>query len=106
MEEDSLWYKNAVFYELYIRAFKDSNGDGKGDLEGATQKLDYLKNLGVDCLWLLPIYSSPLRDDGYDISDYYNVISDYGSLDNFRELLEAAHSRGIRVIMDLVLTSC
>jgi maltose alpha-D-glucosyltransferase/alpha-amylase len=103
MEEDFFWYKNAIFYELYVRAFKDSKGDGKGDLRGATQKLDYLKNLGVNCLWLLPIYPSPLRDDGYDISDYYNVISDYGTMDDFQELLDAAHSRGIRVIMDLVL---
>jgi maltose alpha-D-glucosyltransferase/alpha-amylase len=103
MEDDFFWYKNAIFYELYVRAFKDSNGDGKGDLKGATQKLDYLKNLGVNCLWLLPIYPSPLRDDGYDISDYYNVISDYGTMDDFQELLDEAHSRGIRVIMDLVL---
>ncbi len=103
MEEDFFWYKNAIFYELYVRAFKDSMGDGKGDLRGATQKLDYLKNLGVNCLWLLPIYPSPLRDDGYDISDYYNVISDYGTMDDFQELLDAAHSRGIKVIMDLVL---
>ena len=103
MEEDSFWYKNAIFYELYVRAFKDSSGDGKGDLKGATQKLDYLKNLGINCLWLLPIYPSPLRDDGYDISDYYNVITDYGTMHDFQELLDAAHSRGIRVIMDLVL---
>ena len=67
---DSLWYKNAVFYEVYVRAFYDSNGDGYGDLNGLTQKLDYLQSLGVNCLWLLPIYPSPLKDDGYDISDY------------------------------------
>jgi maltose alpha-D-glucosyltransferase/alpha-amylase len=103
MENDILWYKNAVFYELYVRAFRDSNGDGKGDLKGATQKLDYLQELGVNCLWLLPIYPSPLRDDGYDISDYYNVISDYGTREDLQALVDAAHARGIRVIMDLVL---
>jgi maltose alpha-D-glucosyltransferase/alpha-amylase len=103
MESDILWYKNAVFYELYVRAFSDANGDGKGDLKGATQKLDYLQELGVNCLWLLPIYPSPLRDDGYDISDYYNVISDYGTLEDLQALVDAAHARGIRVIMDLVL---
>jgi maltose alpha-D-glucosyltransferase/alpha-amylase len=103
MENDIFWYKNAVFYELYVRAFKDANGDGVGDLKGVTQKLDYLQNLGVNCLWLLPIYPSPLRDDGYDISDYYNVISDYGTRQDLQALLDAAHARGIRVIMDLVL---
>jgi maltose alpha-D-glucosyltransferase/alpha-amylase len=103
MESDILWYKNAVFYELYVRAFSDANGDGKGDLKGATQKLDYLQELGVNCLWLLPIYPSPLRDDGYDISDYYNVISDYGTREDLQALVDAAHARGIRVIMDLVL---
>jgi len=100
---DSLWYKNAVFYELYVRGFYDSNGDGHGDLRGLMQKLDYLQELGVDCLWLLPIYPSPLKDDGYDIADYYSIHPDYGSLDDFRALLEAAHARGIRIIMDLVL---
>lgn len=100
---DSLWYKNAVFYEVYVRAFYDSNGDGHGDLNGLTQKLDYLQSLGVDCLWLLPIYPSPLKDDGYDISNYTGIHPDYGTLDDFKALLEAAHSRGIRVIMDLVM---
>jgi maltose alpha-D-glucosyltransferase/alpha-amylase len=103
MAEDIFWYKNAVFYELYVRAFMDSNADGNGDLKGAAQKLDYLQDLGVTCLWLLPIYPSPLRDDGYDISDYYSVISDYGNQEDFRELLDASHARGIKVIMDLVL---
>jgi maltose alpha-D-glucosyltransferase/alpha-amylase len=103
MENDIFWYKNAVFYELYVRAFRDSDGDGKGDLKGATQKLDYLQELGINCLWLLPIYPSPLRDDGYDISDYYNVIPDYGKREDLQALLDAAHARGIKVIMDLVL---
>jgi maltose alpha-D-glucosyltransferase / alpha-amylase len=102
-EQVRLWYRKAIFYELYVRAFYDSNGDGIGDLQGVTQKLDYLQYLGVDCIWLLPIYPSPLKDDGYDISDYYNIHPDYGTLDDFRELLEQAHGRGIRVILDLVL---
>jgi len=101
--EPTLWYKDAVFYEVYVRAFHDSNNDGHGDLRGLIEKLDYLKDLGVDCLWLLPIYPSPLKDDGYDISNYYDVHSNYGTLDDFEELLEEAHKRGLRVIMDLVL---
>jgi trehalose synthase len=100
---DSLWYKNSVFYEVYVRAFYDSNGDGHGDLNGLTQKLDYLQSLGVDCLWLLPIYPSPLKDDGYDISDYMGIHPDYGTLDDFKALLEAAHARNLRLIMDLVI---
>jgi len=99
----SLWYKNAVFYEISVRAFKDSNGDGHGDLQGLTEKLDYLQDLGVDCIWIMPIYPSPLRDDGYDIADYYSVDKTYGSLDDFKVLIEAAHQRNIRIIMDLVL---
>ncbi len=100
---NELWYKDAIFYQVYVRAFYDSDGDGHGDLRGLTQKLDYLQELGVDCLWLMPIYPSPLRDDGYDIADYYNIHSDYGNLDDFKALLEAAHTRGLRLIMDLVL---
>ena len=103
MNQDSLWYKDAVFYELSARAFKDSNGDGHGDLKGLTQKLDYLQDLGVDCIWLMPIYPSPLRDDGYDIADYYNIAETFGTLDDLKALVEAAHRRGIRLIMDLVL---
>jgi len=100
---DSFWYKNAVFYEVSVSAFKDSNGDGRGDLQGLTEKLDYLQNLGVDCIWLMPIYPSPLKDDGYDISDYYNVAKTFGNLSDFTVLLKSAHSRGIRIIMDLVM---
>ena len=103
MQKNPLWYKDAVFYELSVRSFKDSDGDGWGDLRGLREKLDYLQILGVDCIWLMPIYPSPLRDDGYDIADYYNIAKVYGSLDDFRALLEAAHARNIRVIMDLVL---
>jgi maltose alpha-D-glucosyltransferase/alpha-amylase len=98
-----MWYKDAIFYELYVRAFKDSNGDGHGDLAGVVEKLDYLQALGVTCLWLLPVYPSPLRDDGYDIADYYGVHSSYGTLDDFKTLVDEAHRRGLRIIMDLVL---
>jgi maltose alpha-D-glucosyltransferase/alpha-amylase len=100
---NELWYKNAVFYEVAVRAFKDSNGDGRGDLLGMAEKIDYLQSLGVDCVWIMPIYPSPLKDDGYDVADYTGVDRAYGSLDDCRRLIEAAHSHGIRIIMDLVL---
>lgn len=100
---NSTWYKQAVFYEVIVRAFYDSDGDGHGDLRGLMQKLDYIQQLGVDCIWLLPIYPSPLRDDGYDIADYYNVLPTYGSMDDFKALVEAVHARGMRIIADLVL---
>ena len=100
---EPLWYKNAIFYEVYVRAFRDSNGDGHGDLPGLTSQLDYLKWLGVDCIWLMPIYPSPLRDDGYDIADFTGVLKEYGTLEDFRDLVRGAHRRGIRVIADLVL---
>src|SRR6185295_8471665 len=100
---DADWYKDAVIYELRVRSFYDSNGDGIGDLRGLLQKLDYLQDLGVTALWLLPLYPSPLRDDGYDIADYLSVHPTAGSLDDFRELLAAAHARGLKVITELVL---
>jgi maltose alpha-D-glucosyltransferase/alpha-amylase len=103
ISEDPLWYKDAVFYEVYVRGFYDSNDDGIGDFKGLTQKLDYLEKLGIDCIWLLPMYQSPLRDGGYDISDYYSILPEYGTLDDFQEFLSAAHARGIRVIADLVV---
>lgn len=103
MTPSNLWYKDAVFYELNLKAFFDGNHDGHGDFQGAIQKLDYLKDLGVDCIWLLPFYPSPLKDDGYDISDYYNVHPNFGTLEDFKEFLHAAHSKGMRVITDLVL---
>jgi maltose alpha-D-glucosyltransferase/alpha-amylase len=103
MIDDQLWYKDAVFYQVSVRSFKDSDGDGFGDLRGLTDKLDYIKELGIDCIWLMPIYPSPLRDDGYDISDYYNIAQMYGSLDDLQTLIHDAHERGIRLIMDLVL---
>ncbi|MGD9318189.1 MAG: maltose alpha-D-glucosyltransferase [Anaerolineae bacterium] len=102
MSDNPLWYKEAVFYEVYVRAFADSNGDGIGDLRGLVSKLDYVKELGVDCLWLLPLYPSPLRDDGYDIADFYKIHPDYGTVDDFRVLVEEAHRRELRVIADLV----
>jgi len=101
--EPTLWYKDAVFYQIYVRAFRDSNGDGRGDIQGLTQKLDYLEDLGVDCIWLMPIYPSPLKDDGYDIADYYNIAETFGTLEDFKSLIKAAHAREIRIIMDLVL---
>ncbi len=101
--DNSLWYKDAIFYEVFVRAFADGNGDGCGDLPGLTGRLDYLQELGVDCLWLLPIYPSPLRDDGYDVADFYAVHPDYGTVDDFRRLVDEAHRRGLRIITDLVL---
>ncbi|WP_432870704.1 maltose alpha-D-glucosyltransferase [Microbispora rosea] len=101
--QDPRWYKRAVFYEVLVRGFKDSNGDGTGDLRGLIEKLDYLKWLGVDCLWLLPLYESPLKDGGYDISDYLKILPEFGDLGDFVKLIEAAHERGLRVITDLVM---
>jgi len=103
LRDDPLWFKDAVFYEVYVRGFFDSNDDGIGDFRGLTQKLDYLQWLGVDCLWLLPMYASPLRDGGYDIADYYAVLPEYGTVEDFREFLREAHRRGMRVITDLVI---
>jgi len=100
---DTTWYKRAVFYELLVRGFVDGNNDGVGDLRGLTSRLDYLQWLGIDCIWLLPINPSPQRDGGYDISDYYNVQPEYGTVEDMRELLRQAHDRGMRVIMDMVM---
>ncbi|MGH9527266.1 MAG: alpha-amylase family glycosyl hydrolase, partial [Terriglobales bacterium] len=98
-----MWFHNAVFYEVPVRSFSDWNADGVGDFRGLTDKLDYLQWLGVDCIWLLPFFPSPLRDDGYDISDFHNIDPVYGTLEDFRELLDEAHDRGIRVLADLVI---
>jgi maltose alpha-D-glucosyltransferase/alpha-amylase len=103
LEDDPLWYKDAIIYELHVRAFYDSNGDGVGDFCGLTAKLDYLQDLGVTALWLLPFYPSPLKDDGYDIADYTDVHPTYGTLHDFREFLHEAHRRGLRVITELVV---
>ena len=100
---DRTWFKRAVFYEVLVRAFYDSSSDGSGDLRGLIERLDYLQWLGVDCLWLPPFYDSPLRDGGYDIRDFYRVLPEFGTVDDFVALLDAAHKRGIRVITDLVM---
>jgi len=100
---DPLWYKDALIYELHVRAFKDSNADGIGDFPGLIEKMDYLQDLGITCVWLLPFFPSPLRDDGYDISDYMNVHPMYGTLDDFRAFLNAAHDRDLQVIIELVV---
>jgi maltose alpha-D-glucosyltransferase/alpha-amylase len=97
------WFKDAIFYEVYIRAYHDSSGDGNGDIRGLIEKLDHIKDLGVDCIWVMPHYPSPLKDDGYDISDYYGVHPDFGSLEDFKALIDAAHARGLKIITDLVL---
>jgi maltose alpha-D-glucosyltransferase/alpha-amylase len=97
------WYKDSIIYQLHVRTFFDSNGDGIGDFRGLQQKLDYLQELGVNAIWLLPFYPSPLRDDGYDIADYCAVHDSYGTLDDLKAFLAAAHERGIRVIIELVL---
>lgn len=102
-ETDQLWYKDAVIYQLHVRTFCDSNSDGVGDFAGLTQRLDYLQDLGITAIWLLPFFPSPLRDDGYDISDYTSVHSSYGTLAHFKEFLEAAHNRGMRIIIEMVL---
>jgi maltose alpha-D-glucosyltransferase/alpha-amylase len=100
---DPLWYKDAVFYQLHVKSFADSNADGIGDFRGLTSKLEHLASLGVDCLWLQPMYPSPFRDDGYDISDYTNIHPSYGTLQDFTQFLEQAHALGLRVIIELVL---
>jgi maltose alpha-D-glucosyltransferase/alpha-amylase len=100
---DTLWYKDAVIYELHVKTFHDSNGDGIGDFRGLIEKLDYLHELGITAIWLLPFYPSPLRDDGYDIADYYDVNPHFGTLEDFQAFLAAAHARGLRVITELVI---
>jgi len=102
-EDDPLWYKDAIIYQAHVKSFFDSNNDGIGDFPGITQKLDYLQGLGVTCLWLLPFFPSPLRDDGYDIADYTNVHPSYGTLDDFKALVVAAHERHIKVLIELVV---
>jgi maltose alpha-D-glucosyltransferase/alpha-amylase len=101
--QDPLWYKDAIIYQLHIKSFYDSNADGYGDIQGLIQKLDYIQDLGVDTIWMLPFYPSPLRDDGYDIADYETVNPVYGNEDDFRQLMRHAHRRGLRVITELVI---
>ncbi len=103
LQHDPQWYRKAVFYEVLVRAFADSNGSGSGDFTGLIGKLDYIQSLGVDCLWLPPFYASPLRDGGYDISDYCAVLPEFGTLPDFQEFVAQAHARGLRVITDLVI---
>ncbi|MHB8760058.1 MAG: maltose alpha-D-glucosyltransferase, partial [Thiobacillus sp.] len=102
-ENDPLWYKDAIVYELHVKAFFDANGDGAGDFRGLISKLDYLQELGVNALWLLPFYPSPGRDDGYDISDYHNLHPSFGDMADFRRFIREAHQRGLRVITELVV---
>ena len=102
-ERDPTWFKHAVFYEIHIRGFFDGNDDGSGDFRGLVEKLDYLQWIGIDCIWLLPMYQSPLRDGGYDIADFFTIHPDYGTVEDFKEFVEQSHQRGIRVIADLVM---
>src|SRR5688500_18252318 len=103
LQDDALWYKDGVIYQLHVRAFFDSNGDGIGDFQGLTRKLDYLQDLGVTTLWLLPFYPSPLRDDGYDIASYTEIHPNYGTMSDFKLFMKEAHARGLRVITELVV---
>jgi len=103
IKQDPLWYKDAVIYQVHVRTFQDSNGDGIGDFPGLTQRIDYLQELGITAGWLMPFFPSPLRDDGYDIADYRSVHPSYGTLDDFKAFLASAHERGIRIIIELVL---
>jgi maltose alpha-D-glucosyltransferase/alpha-amylase len=100
---DPQWYRRSVFYEVIVRSFADSDGDGTGDLGGLISKLDYLRWLGVDALWIPPIFGSPLRDGGYDVADYTAIHPEFGTLDQFRELVTKAHARNMRIVIDLPL---
>ena len=102
-EDDPLWYKDAIIYQAHVKSFFDSNNDGIGDFQGVTQKLDYLQNLGITCLWILPFFPSPLKDDGYDIAEYRSVHPSYGTLDDFTAFVNAAHARHIKVLIELVV---
>ena len=97
------WYKDAIIYQIYPRSFCDSNNDGMGDIQGIISKIDYLKNLGINCIWLSPVYDSPQEDNGYDISDYYSIYKPFGTMDDLKELIDKLHENGIRLIMDLVV---
>ena len=103
LDGDDLWYKDAIIYQLHVKAFADSNNDGIGDFAGLTEKLDYLQDLGVTALWLLPFYPSPGRDDGYDIADYGAINADFGTMKDFRRFIVEAKKRGLRVITELVI---
>src|SRR5579864_2684171 len=103
LSDDPLWYKDAIIYQVHIKSFFDANNDGVGDFPGLIAKLDYIAELGVNVIWLLPFYPSPRRDDGYDIADYTSVHPEYGKLSDVKKLIAAAHKRGIRVITELVI---
>ena len=96
------WFRDAIIYQIYPRSFKDSNNDGIGDIKGVIEKLDYLKDLGINCVWMSPIYESPMDDNGYDISDYRKIYETFGTMEDFKLMLDEMHKRGIRLIMDLV----
>ena len=100
------WWKEAVVYQIYPRSFKDSDGDGIGDLSGIIEKLDYVKSLGVDVIWLNPIYASPNADNGYDISDYQDIMKEFGTMADFDQTFIRMHKRGLKVVMDLVVNHC
>src|SRR5690554_2225544 len=102
-KESKLWYKDAIIYQAHVRSFKDSNSDGIGDFKGLIRKLGYLKSLGVTAIWILPFYKSPLKDGGYDISDFTSINEDYGSMADFKRFIREAHNKGLRVITELVL---
>ena len=97
------WWKNSVIYQIYPRSFADSNGDGIGDLNGITEHLDYIKELGADIIWLSPVYQSPNDDNGYDISDYQEIMKEFGTMEDFERMLAAMHERGLKLVMDLVV---
>ncbi len=103
MEIKKCWYKEMTVYQIWPRSFKDGNGDGIGDLKGVLEKLDYLKWLGIDAIWFSPVYKSPQCDFGYDIADYRNIAPEYGTLDEFKQIIAKAHSLGLKIIMDLVI---
>jgi oligo-1,6-glucosidase len=100
------WWKEAIVYQIYPRSFKDSDGDGVGDIKGIISKLDYVKSLGIDMVWLNPVFSSPNKDNGYDISDYQNIMKEFGTMSDFDNLLKGFHDRNIKVFMDMVLNHC
>jgi len=103
LPQDPLWYKDAIIYQVHVRTFYDSNGDGIGEFRGLAQKLDYLQDLGINAIWLMPFFPSPLRDDGYDIADYTNIHPAYGSRADFGAFVDEAHRRELRVITELVI---
>ena len=103
IDNNPLWYKDAIIYQIHVKSFRDSTGDGYGDFKGLIEKLDYVQSLGVTAIWLLPFYPSPLRDDGYDIASYEEINPSYGTIDDFKSFLEESHRRGLRVITELVI---